>query len=338
MRKSVAPRAAEPIARHLLFETTDLDEACERVGDVFCRHRIDYSGTGRRLAFRQNLVPMGRVALSYVTYGEDVEIDAGEPGDWFMVHSVLSGACSMTLGGRHVLLSPGTDAISSATLGLRMKWSAGCGQLVLKVDRPALERHLCHLLQRDIRQPIEFMPDLSAASASGYRRLLDFVTAEAEEEETLFSSGHGVRHLEETLMTMLLLRFPHNHSATLRGPVSPAVPRHVRLAEEFIRAHAGEPITIGDVAHAAGVGLRTLFEGFQRFRGVTPMAWLRSIRMERVHHELLEAHPAASVTEIAMKWGFTNLGRFSDGYRRRYGELPSQTLRQARPGTGPRMQ
>ncbi|RMO59931.1 BenABC operon transcriptional activator BenR [Pseudomonas amygdali pv. eriobotryae] len=72
--------------------------------------------------------------------------------------------------------------------------------------------------------------------------------------------------------------------------------------------------------------MRTLFSGFREFRNISPMAFLRNVRMERVHLEL--RNPGTdSVTDIAMKWGFAHLGRFSQEYRKYYGELPSATLR-----------
>lgn len=318
-----------PIARHLLFETSDIDEACQRVGDVFCRHSISYAGKGRRLAFRQNLAPMAQMTLSYVTYGEAVEIDAGEPENWFMVHSTVQGSCAMRVGRNEILAAADTDVVSSATYGLRMNWSADCGQLVLKINRGALERQLGRLLDDEIRRPLEFLPEVPSGPVSGYRRLLSFIAAEADEDETFFQSAAGGRHLEETMMTMLLMRFPHSYSRDLADPAGAASPRHIRAAEGFIRAHAEEPITVDEIAAAAGVSVRTLFEAFQRFRRTTPMAFLKTVRLEAIRDELLAAPPTASVTAIAMKWGITNLGRFAESYRRRYHELPSQTLRRS---------
>jgi AraC-like DNA-binding protein len=317
-----------PIARHLLFQTTDIDEARERVGSVFCRHNIAYTGRGRRLSCRQNFVSLGRLALSYITYGGEVAIDAGEPENWFMVHSIDRGPCEMRVGRRDLVAAPGMNVVSSATLGLKMKWSDASAQLVLKIERQALEQHLAAVLNARVKQPIEFLPGPAAGGGNpAYRRMLDFITAEAEQDDAFFLSQRGGRHLEEMIMTMILTRFPNNYSEALAAPASPAAPRHVRLAEEFMAAHAGEAIAIGDIAAAAGVGIRTLFEGFRHFRGTTPMAALRAVRLEAVRAELLAAAGTASVTDIALRWGFTNLGRFADTYRQHYGELPSQTLR-----------
>jgi AraC-type DNA-binding domain-containing proteins len=131
-------------------------------------------------------------------------------------------------------------------------------------------------------------------------------------------------------MSLVLTGFRHNYSEMLDASGGGAAPRHVRLAENYMREHAEEPISIMDVVAAAGVSQRTLFDGFKRFRNTTPMAFLKSVRMENIRAELLREDPmtpGVSVTSIAVKWGFTNLGRFAESYRKRYGELPSATLR-----------
>ncbi|EKE71116.1 helix-turn-helix domain-containing protein [Celeribacter baekdonensis] len=321
---------AIPIARHMLLQTSDIDEARERVGKVFCPHRIEFVGNARKLDFHQSFASIGRLALSYVSYGAEVEIDAGVPEDWFMVHTTDRGQCGMQIGGQDVLADSRTDAVSSATTGLKMRWMNNCGQLVLKIERRALEDHLCQLLNDELRTPIEFLEGAPSESAQAYRRMLNFVVSETEHEENFYNSPMGLKNLEGTLMTLVLTGFRNNYSEALLHSAQGVAPRHVRLAEDYIRAHVDEPISISDVAAAAGVSQRTLFDGFQRFRDKTPMAFLKAIRMEAVRKELLRADAMASgvsVTSIAVNWGFTNLGRFAESYRRRYGELPSVTLR-----------
>ncbi len=43
---------------------------------------------------------------------------------------------------------------------------------------------------------------------------------------------------------------------------------------------------------------------------------------------LMDEGDGASVMSVAYRCGFHNLGHFANGYRARFGELPSQTLRQ----------
>jgi transcriptional regulator GlxA family with amidase domain len=57
------------------------------------------------------------------------------------------------------------------------------------------------------------------------------------------------------------------------------------------------------------------------------MAYLRTVRMQRVREDLLKACDGDTVSAIATRWGFFEFGRFAGQYRKLYGETPSETLR-----------
>lgn len=89
-----------------------------------------------------------------------------------------------------------------------------------------------------------------------------------------------------------------------------------------------------DLALAMGVSLRSLEMAFRTCMGIPPVRYLRRLRLNRAHDQLLRSDPGAtSVTAVALDLGFTELGRFSGEYRRLFGELPSETLRCRRGGT-----
>jgi len=57
------------------------------------------------------------------------------------------------------------------------------------------------------------------------------------------------------------------------------------------------------------------------------MRYLRELRLERVHADLLgAAWESATVSQIARRWGFLYLGRFAASYREKFGRTPSETL------------
>ncbi|GAA0556109.1 helix-turn-helix transcriptional regulator [Rhizomicrobium electricum] len=104
-------------------------------------------------------------------------------------------------------------------------------------------------------------------------------------------------------------------------------PRAVKQAIEYMRANAGAPIRIRDIADACYVTPRTLENGFRDFKGTTPIAYLRQLRLEAVRRELKNSQSSARISEIARRWGFVDLGRFAERYRLAFGELPSETVR-----------
>jgi AraC-like DNA-binding protein len=103
---------------------------------------------------------------------------------------------------------------------------------------------------------------------------------------------------------------------------------HLRTVVEYVHENAHLPITTSDLARLAGLSLRSLQEGFRRHLGTTPNSYLRGVRLDRIHAELLHADPVrTNVAQVARYWGFAHAGRFSAAYAERFGEYPSATLR-----------
>ena len=105
------------------------------------------------------------------------------------------------------------------------------------------------------------------------------------------------------------------------------LPRGVRRALDAMRGNAGRDWSVTELAEAAGLSSRTLQRQFRTFLGQTPRATLRDVRFESARRELLQGLPDIKVMDVALRCGFPHFGRFSVGYRRRFGETPSQTLK-----------
>jgi transcriptional regulator GlxA family with amidase domain len=85
---------------------------------------------------------------------------------------------------------------------------------------------------------------------------------------------------------------------------------------------------VAELAAASSTSVRSLQESFRRSLGTSPMKYLRDLRLEQVHKELVAAEPGpVTVTEVATRWGFVHLGRFAAAYRQRFTERPSDTIR-----------
>jgi AraC-like DNA-binding protein/tetratricopeptide (TPR) repeat protein len=107
------------------------------------------------------------------------------------------------------------------------------------------------------------------------------------------------------------------------------LPRSLKKATERLESEPGHAWRLVDLASLSGVSPRTLQKHFRRFLGCSPRAFLEDLRFQQVRRDLLAACDNASVTDVATRVGFTHLARFASGYRRRYGENPSTTLRRS---------
>lgn len=85
--------------------------------------------------------------------------------------------------------------------------------------------------------------------------------------------------------------------------------------------------TVTDICRTIGVSERALQYAFRAYVDMSPVAYLRLCRLNRVRTTLRTSAPqATTVTAVAMRFGFLHLGRFAQDYRRVFGEPPSATL------------
>jgi AraC family ethanolamine operon transcriptional activator len=102
----------------------------------------------------------------------------------------------------------------------------------------------------------------------------------------------------------------------------------VQEAEAFMLAHLDEPLTLEAICKAVKTSKSALSYGFQDIFGLSPMAYLKTVRLNGVRRALKASDPTqATVLGIANRYGFWHMGHFSRDYRRMFGESPSDTLK-----------
>jgi AraC-like DNA-binding protein len=135
---------------------------------------------------------------------------------------------------------------------------------------------------------------------------------------------------EHIVAASMLTTFPNTTMTTeIRTPRDPSTAATVRRAMAFMDEYAGRPITLTDIATAAGVVPRTLQYAFLHHGDTTPLAYLRRVRLALAHDQLLaaQAGDGTTIAAVAARWGYARPGRFAAAYRKAYGEAPSRTLR-----------
>ncbi|WP_344624846.1 helix-turn-helix domain-containing protein [Kitasatospora arboriphila] len=140
-------------------------------------------------------------------------------------------------------------------------------------------------------------------------------------------AGTAARLVATTALTVFPTTLMTGDDAPTDG--ADATPDTVHRAVAFIEANADRDIGLAQIVAAACVTPRALQYAFRRHLDTTPLAYLRRVRLDAAHAELPAADPrTATVTEIAMRWGFAHPGHFAAHYRGAYRSLPSTTLNQ----------
>ncbi len=290
-RSLLGAEFAEPIAVHSRLN----------LGDIHLTRIVDRFGTAMEIGGPG----LPRYWFGLVNAGS-VEVHQGSHA------AVLTGASGLALRGL-----PGTGSLSSDDSVRTSLW----------VEADALERALS-LLTDAPAGPIAFHPvvDWSGGLAASLLGLMDYLVADMRRPDGLASNAIASATFNDLVLRTILVALSHDRSGHLARAGDASAPAYVRRAEDYMRAHADRPLRMAEVAVAAGCSLRTLDAGFARFRGATPLAVLRALRLDRAR-EALQRNGDVPVGDVARRFGFTNAGRFAAAYARRFGEHPSDTVR-----------
>ena len=326
---------ASPLAAYAVFHSRDLDEAREKVARVFCPHRLDRIGRGAFDACHHHL-PGERLSLNYIKYGAKTLIAPGTLERFYLLQIPLEGGAMIANGTDRYATGPGMAAVLNPHHPTTMIWEESCRQVLVQIDRQSMQDHLSAVLGARADRPLTFSGamDMTQGAGAALRQLiLHLVGAADSGTPPIGQGGLLARSIESAILSGLLEAHQHNYRADFGAQKSHPAPRQVRLAEDYIQAHLDTALTLEEIATAAGVTPRSLQLAFRNFRGTTPLAFWRDQRLLRCHRDLSAGDPSVTVTDVALRWGFTHFGRFAGIYRARFGTPPNQTLRTAR-GTG----
>jgi len=316
--------------------TTDVDEAAESIGRIFCPHALDpLRHSWPDFHALHNCAAYDGISVNYVAYGGSVSIDPGCLDRFFLLQVPIRGRAQIRTGRREVDSRPGGVAsLLSPTLPTRMVWQDNCAQLILLVDRRRVESRAAALAERPTG-PVEFEPHIDLNTPFG--RALQF-----QIEYLVDLAEHGgpasnlppvmVATLRESIVGLLLTGQKHNFSDAINrsAPHREALPAVFKRARESLEAHAAEPLDLKKLAQVSGIGIRSLQLGFKRHFGISISGALLEIRLEHLNARLLSARPGERIIDIAFDLGFTHLSRMASVYRAKFGESPSATLRKSR--------
>ncbi|MGN5477735.1 AraC family transcriptional regulator [Cupriavidus basilensis] len=268
-------------------------------------------------------------------YGPEVEVSARPFENFSLVHTSLGAGAEIECDGQRLWVAEGRTAVLSPKQRIRLRWSPGNQQLIVRVpdsllleaggaapDRPPLASGF--LLPR----ALEAQWELIAHS------LLNLLACQ---ESTVHADW--VSHVERSLALFLLMHQPVG-TPPLPLPMQAALDtgspperagrstRQMDAVIAYIESHLSAPVSLEDLARAASISGRSLNALCRRYFGISPMELLRNARLDAARARLL-LDPTASVTETALELGFGHLGTLRcTTTRPASNELPSDTQKQ----------
>lgn len=325
--------SGEPIRHGGRTRSDDWDEVQDFCRKVYMPYRVRPLDRLSRPDATTISAKAGRVTLTRFSYGVPIFLDWFDPeaGNILVLNTLRGGLRHSYRPDQDAATGPGESFVVDCSR--TDYWLEGDGahmQLNLTVPHQVMEeiaeRWFGYVPNNALwTERVKFGgPD------SRWLVLLDYVTRSLAADLPLPPEGGLGRHLEEMICVDLLCEWAAGAGLRLDREARAAAPHYVRRAEEILSAEAREAPSIGDVAARVGVSARTLSKGFRHFRGITPRDFLGARRLEGLRAELETAPEHLGVADIAADWGFVNFVALAGAYRRRFGELPSDTRARGR--------
>lgn len=317
-----------PTGHTLVFETTDADVVSDLYAQQYTAMRMRISSP--QLLLRVAQTQIGRARHDRTTAHMALEGHA-DPLEKVTIVGIREGTVRYSCGGSEATYGPG-DTCFEVPPG--REWAVhlddfDCDALLLDqglLDEVAGNDH-------ETSTPVRLLsnrPHSDAAAGQLWRTCDAVGTLVADFDHALYPLV--ITSTSRLLAASVLSAFPHTvrleptiedrrdgHTATLRRAIA------------YIESHPDQPLTAADIARAAYVSVRAVQIAFRRQLDTTPMAYLRRVRLDRAHRDLVAADPAQeTVTAVAARWGYAQPSRFAADYRAAYGHHPHQTLRDTR--------
>jgi AraC-like DNA-binding protein len=293
---------------------------------------IDAVGrTKEHPASNSGVTPSGAVTVGGVSFAQDWTLECEDVGSSYFVHMPLSGSFeSWHRGVRLVASRTATPVYQPDGGSFQGEWEAGTRSLCVKLAPGAVRNAFAKLLGEQAPARITFDPVMNTAVGYGHSwaNLLLLLNRQRSAPDSLLTQPLIAAPLEESALLGFLFASTHSHSKMLAAPVKGAQSTAVRAAVDLMEADPKAPLTVAALAAHSGVGVRGLQQGFREHLGISPMAYLRTVRLMRAHKELRSADPSVeTVTAVAQRWGFHHPGRFAAAHEARYGQPPLIVLR-----------
>ncbi|PRH80440.1 AraC family transcriptional regulator [Streptomyces solincola] len=309
----------------LRFESDSLEATEEFMSRAYAPMRIGGRPYGAHTLVERTTAP--GVSVDKLDLDYTMAYDAGVL-DKVALLTIHAGTLTDTTGGRHEVYGPGESFLVTRP-DRPYSGEVQAARYTVTMFDPSVLTEVAATGAGGGRGPVELTGHRAISPAAGRRLgaaigyLRDHVLTDPQAGGLVVATA--VRHLAAVTLASLpnTTMAEEEHRLDSRDAGTDTL----RRAMAYIEDNAHRDISLADIAAAAFVTPRAAQYAFRRHASTTPLGYLRRVRLDRAHADLRAADPrTASVSAVAMSWGFVHQGRFAAAYRTAYGVPPSATL------------
>ncbi|WP_394939688.1 AraC family transcriptional regulator [Psychromicrobium sp. YIM B11713] len=317
-----------PLSQHLVAQTTDPQSASTTMKSHFGVKSLFFNPTVETVDFTLSQIELGTIQISYFKYGEEVVVQPDTSRERVFVGIPIRGSARVRVQSEHFISGPEWGTVISPGMDTTISRSKSMDGLLLSIPCHSLEPFLSCLPPDEKIKDLHFSPALNMLdpAVQSWLRMLRTLLIDLNNAVPLFRSPILSVNAEQMIIVGLVHAHPNRH-ASLPRSTHKCAQRALGQVLQVMQEMPEHPWRVAELAALAGVSVRTLQTHFRKEFGVGPVTKLQQIRLRNIRRALTLASPdEISITEMALKWGFGNPGRFAAIYYRTFQEYPSDTL------------
>ena len=308
-------------------DTADFGEFC----DFAVGWNLDHQLIGRqkaRIGVSGFITPS--LQLAFVQQTGDCCWQGTSPSGSVTLQVSLGGSAGTTHCGRSI--EPLQMAISRSSEPFELLAQSGASHLVASFSQAKVEQYAADVWHepRLLRDPSGRLQFPGMTHRQRYVDACQQAIRDVQKEPKLLSDSRCASVLQEKLLENLVLQ----GCANALYPSDRSRYKVARRAYRYLLESLEDVPSIQQLCTVTAANYKTLQRGYRETYGMSPQAHIKALRLSRAQRDLRQPAASTTVTSVAVRWGFLELGRFAVQYRERFGESPSETLRKARGASG----
>ena len=260
--------------------------------------------------------------LDHATFDLGIRSNGGSPTDRFAVGLLLHSRNRVTWSSYEC--EPGHVMVTAPGVEYENRYYGGASLIVVSLSPAEIESSFGS--EGQLGDPATWGKNHFRATADTLRQIIPRLDALIGRLGAVQLNAQAAEFWKRAVIEAVTANMAAGMASVRDGP-PPSALKMVRRMEEYLDERGAGPVHISEICGQLHVSRRTLHRVFQDALGMGPVAFLRHRRLCAVHTALREQADTRTISEIAMQYGFQNLGRFAGYYHQLFGEHPSETRR-----------
>lgn len=227
------------------FRKADADEMSDQDGQTLSPATVEPLGRDGRAWVENRHYTAGPFSIWCSMCHSGMEVTSSQPSNVYVLYIPHSSAMEIDESRKRLASTPGTLLVGNMSSCDKLTIHENCRHIGIAFDKSAMVGQLSKLLNAPVMDDIELCATVETESAVGSRLaglgnlLWTCFDVEGDDRSTTATD-----HLFHAAMVMILESIPHNYSARLHRLISPALPRHLKRAIEYMIANISQPLSI----------------------------------------------------------------------------------------------